>query len=442
MSRSSEEGRRFRGAVTEAKSPATRREREVDGMTTFRFLKIPFSLFVLFALVFCFAEARAARTEGESQAAKKCVQCHAEASPGIVNDWEKSHHARAGISCIDCHQADPTDADAWQHEGAHIATIVSPRDCSKCHPKPVKEFFDSKHAGAASFLKAETGERDKDNVLAYTIEGDAAAAVGCERCHGNIIKVKNGKLDPGTWPNGGIGRVNPDGSKGSCTACHTRHLFSVAESRKPETCGTCHMGPDHPHLEIYLESKHGVIYANEKDHWNFDVPGNAWGVKHFRAPTCATCHMSGIGKLESTHDVGKRLSWDLRSPLSQKTANWPVKRNEMKKVCLSCHSNEWVEGYYLQFDNAIVLYNEGYYKPVKEKLDELYALGLLSKPSFDEEIEFAWYEFWHHEGRRARMGAAMMGPDFAQWHGFYELAKHRLKLLKAIEKIKNSKGVP
>jgi hypothetical protein len=40
------------------------------------------------------------------------------------------------------------------------------------------------------------------------------------------------------------------------------------------------------------------------------------------------------------------------------------------------------------------------------------------------------------------MGAAMMGPDFAQWHGFYELAKHRLKLLKAIEKIKNSKGSP
>ncbi len=28
------------------------------------------------------------------------------------------------------------------------------------------------------------------------------------------------------------------------------------------------------------------------------------------------------------------------------------------------------------------------------------------------------------EGRRARMGTSMMGPDYAQWHGFYQVAKH------------------
>jgi hypothetical protein len=149
--------------------------------------------------------------------------------------------------------------------------------------------------------------------------------------------------------------------------------------------------------------------------------------------------MSGIGELETTHDVGKRLSWVLRSPLSKKTDNWQVKRVEMKKVCLNCHSNGWVEGYYLQLDNSIVLYNEEYYKPVRKALDELYDLGILTKESFDEEIEFTWFEYWHHEGRRARMGAAMMGPDYAQWHGFYELAKHRLKLLNEIKKMKNKK---
>ena len=149
--------------------------------------------------------------------------------------------------------------------------------------------------------------------------------------------------------------------------------------------------------------------------------------------------MSGIGKLEPTHDVGKRLSWVLRSPLSIKTNGWQVKREEMKEVCLSCHSDGWVEGYYFQLDNAIALYNEEYYKPVKKALDELYALGILTKKSFDEEIEYTWFEYWHHEGRRARMGAAMMGPDFAQWHGFYELAKHRLKLLNKIKKMKNKK---
>ncbi len=398
------------------------------------------SLFLcLFASTLFSQVAYAARKGDEREIAKKCILCHEKVSPGIVNDWEKSNHARGDITCIDCHRADPTDSDAWNHEGSYISTIVSPRDCSKCHPKEVKEFVDSKHSRASTFLRAEAGDRAKDNVLAYEIEGAEAAVVGCEKCHGNVVKVKNGKFEPGTWPNGGIGRVNPDGSRGSCTACHTRHVFSVAEARKPETCGTCHMGPDHPHIEIYLESKHGVIYSSEKEKWNFDIPGNSWDVKHFRAPTCATCHMSGIGKLEPTHDVGKRLSWVLRSPLSIKTNGWQVKREEMKEVCLSCHSDGWAEGYYFQLDNAIALYNEEYYKPVKKALDELYALGILTKKSFDEEIEYTWFEYWHHEGRRARMGAAMMGPDFAQWHGFYELAKHRLKLLNKIKKMKNKK---
>ena len=58
-------------------------------------------------------------------------------------------------------------------------------------------------------------------------------------------------------------------------------------------------------------------------------------------------------------------------------------------------------------------------------MDNLYAKGILSKSSyFDEELEWEFYELWHHEGRRARMGSAMMAPDYAWWHGFYEL-KHR-----------------
>jgi hypothetical protein len=30
---------------------------------------------------------------------------------------------------------------------------------------------------------------------------------------------------------------------------------------------------------------------------------------------------------------------------------------------------------------------------------------------------------WHHEGRRARHGTSMMGPDYTYWHGTYEVAK-------------------
>jgi hydroxylamine dehydrogenase len=51
--------------------------------------------------------------------------------------------------------------------------------------------------------------------------------------------------------------------------------------------------------------------------------------------------------------------------------------------------------------------------------------GSLSNPAtFGNKVEWVYWELWHHEGRRARMGAAMMGPDYTWWHGMYEVAKH------------------
>jgi hydroxylamine dehydrogenase len=49
--------------------------------------------------------------------------------------------------------------------------------------------------------------------------------------------------------------------------------------------------------------------------------------------------------------------------------------------------------------------------------------GLLTKVQFDEEIEWTWFYLWHHEGRRARHGASMMAPDYAHWHGMFEVAE-------------------
>ncbi|WP_445475436.1 hypothetical protein ACT9XH_01435 [Methanococcoides methylutens] len=43
---------------------------------------------------------------------------------------------------------------------------------------------------------------------------------------------------------------------------------------------------------------------------------------------------------------------------------------------------------------------------------------------------------WHHEGRHARMGAFMLGPDFVQWHGFYELLKDKAELEEMSELIR------
>jgi len=140
--------------------------------------------------------------------------------------------------------------------------------------------------------------------------GTSAAAVsGCWQCHGSEVKVeKGGRLSSPTWPNTGMGRLNPDGSKGSCGACHVRHAFSAAQARRPETCGKCHLGPDHPQKEIYEESKHGITFFANVDKMNLFSSKWVLGEDYTAAPTCATCHMSATKELPVTHDVGDRIS--------------------------------------------------------------------------------------------------------------------------------------
>ncbi len=374
-----------------------------------------------------------------------CIECHKKESPGIFADWAASAHASAGITCLDCHQAEPTDPDVSQehfkqYERADapygtreykipIAGAVTPKDCSRCHPVEAQQYARSKHANTLEIIWK------IDPWLNGGMNSDNERKVGCFACHGTVMALKDGKIDPDTWPNVGVGRVNMDGSLGSCTSCHTRHRFSVAEARMPEACDQCHLGPDHPQIEIYNESKHGTIYHAYKDEYNFKAAPGTWtpGVD-YRAPTCAACHMSGSGKVLTSHDVTERLSWETQAPLTVRPSefkplpaktDWKVERAKMSEVCLQCHSENWVQDFYVGFDRAVHQYNDVYFKPAKAKLDELYEKGLLSKTKyFDEHLEVKFYELWHHEGRRARMGAMMMAPDYAWWHGFYECKHH------------------
>jgi hydroxylamine dehydrogenase len=354
-----------------------------------------------------------------SASAADCIVCHEKSNTSLVQHWKNSRHFDAGISCIDCHQAEKGDKDAFEHNGALIATIVSPIDCGKCHQAETDQNTASRHAHAAEFIGS------LDNFLGEIVEGTPAATSGCRQCHGSEIKVlADGKLDPTTWPNTGIGRINPDGSRGSCTACHVRHSFSAAQARRPENCGRCHIGPDHPHIEIYNESKHGVKFRAFEAEMNLDSDSWVLGVDYNAAPTCATCHMSATKNQAVSHDVGGRISWTLRPVISTHLENWQAKRGQMKDVCVSCHSAEWVDNFFVQFDAAVTLYNEKFAVPAKGIMDSLRAEKKLTASPFDEKIEWTYFELWHHEGRRARHGAAMMGPDYTQWHGFYEVAKN------------------
>ncbi len=267
----------------------------------------------------------------DAPAQDECLDCHGLQTPGIVEQWEASKHGTVGVTCTDCHHAAANDPSGFDHNDFRVTAVVSPKACESCHPAEVKEFRESLHDEAGLFSLSAygivSGEAIDGNVTSgqtknyKTHFSRESSEAGCLDCHGTVIKVgEDGELI--NWPNVGIGRFNPDGSVGSCSSCHTRHAFSLAQSRKPETCGQCHLGPDHPQREIYEESKHGNLYESNGEEWNWDAPAGEWGPDDIEAPTCATCHMSGFGgALGTTHNVSARLKWELEPVFS-----WPTDR--------------------------------------------------------------------------------------------------------------------
>ena len=372
-----------------------------------------------------------------SDASRACDECHTQQTPAIVQQWGDSKHYRGNIGCFECHGAKPGSPGAFEHNGYTVHTIVTPAECARCHERETAEFQASRHAKAAEILGS------LDNTLAEVVEGNTAfyggsalLVSGCQQCHGATVKVgKDGRPTPDTWPNTGIGRINLDGSRGSCSACHQRHTFSAAQARDPDTCGKCHLGPDHPQREIYQESKHGISFAANARRIGIDRPKWVVGEDYSVGPTCATCHMSATADEAVTHNVGDRISWNNRPEVSIRAdladvrlglANpipWAKRRAAMKDVCSACHAPAFTDDFYTQYDGLVELYNDKFGAPGKAIFDALKQGNLAGDTPFAQKIDWTWFELWHHQGRRARHGAAMQGPDYTHWHGLYEVAK-------------------
>ena len=242
--------------------------------------------------------------------------------------------------------------------------------------------------------------------------------------------------------------------------------------------------PDHPQKEVYEESKHGIAYfsADRGPGMNgMDIlKSGKWilGKDYYFAPTCSTCHMGQYVKAngsvaQNTHNVGDRISWNLRAPLSvhinrviftdgtqtdvpgdippqpgqmakmktyvrkgdklkktvvekkiRKVISWKDRRKSMQAVCKSCHSVSQIEQFYQQFDALVATYNDKFIKPGLTLVKEMKKDGIWKGTEFQNPIGWYWFEIWHHEGRRTRMAAAMNGPDYVHWHGMYEIARH------------------
>ena len=158
-----------------------------------------------------------------------------------------------------------------------------------------------------------------------------------------------------------------------------------------------------------------------------DAPAGTLTVKDFPAPTCATCHISALGSVKGTHNVGERLRWNLTPPIAVVRADGDKHKATMNSICLNCHAQASVKNVMDQADTTINLTNQNVLKG-QAILADLRASGLLGKTPFAYPIDFTYFELWHHEGRRARSGAMMGGPDYVNWHGIYEQQKALVEL--------------
>ncbi len=371
-----------------------------------------------------------------------CVGCHREATPNVVTDWELSGHSATGVGCSLCHGDGHGTAD-----DVHLAEAATLETCAGCHPIQAEQFESGKHALAWTSMNAMPTTHWLPMALTEGMKG-------CGGCHRLGRKTDDE-----------IRQLKADGVSfglASCDACHTRHLFSVAEAREPQACRTCHMGIDHPQWEMYSSSKHGVRHLLKQ---NGTLPEDA------AAPTCQTCHMpqgdhevrtawgflavrlplaedpewaadqtvilQALGVLDPEGNPTPRLEVVRQADVARLTQeDWQRERDRMIAICEGCHSGNFVR-VELEKGDAMVREADRLLAEAIRLVAALYADGVLRKPDhyvYDYPDLLAFHDaptvieqrlFRMHLEHRMRtfQGAFHNNPDYSLWYGWSEMVQ-------------------
>jgi hypothetical protein len=393
-------------------------------------------------------------------AAKLCVDCHREVTPGIVIDWEQSAHAGAEVDCAACHGGEHVTATDIAK-----AQTPTPETCAPCHEVQVTQFSKGKHAYAWAAMNAMPTAHWQPMALTIGMRG-------CGGCH----KI-------GTKSAEDIAKIGAVGHQdfgiASCDACHTRHLFSKAEAREPQACQTCHMGFDHPQWEMYSSSKHGVRYMLKQAGKLSETAA---------APTCQTCHMQ-----EGNHEV--RTAWGflaVRLPMPADSAwaadratilqalgvldpagnptprldvvkgaevarlteeDWQRERNKMLSTCSRCHSEFFAKDVLAHGDDLIRDADRLLARAVRT-VAGLYSDGILAVPAsyahpfpdlltFHDAptpIEHRLFVMFLEHRMRTFQGAFHANPDYALWYGWSEMVRDLAEIEHEADELRLAKG--
>jgi hypothetical protein len=380
---------------------------------------------------------------GPSQAfADECVDCHAKATPGVVQDWRASRHVTENVGCATCHGSEHRSA-----ADVALARLPTPDTCAPCHGEQVEQFSRGKHSKAWLAMKVMPSIHAQP---VYLTEG----MKGCGGCHKIGLKSEADMKEVKTQGRG-FGNA-------SCDACHTRHTFSVQEARQPQACMTCHMGFDHPQWEMYSTSKHGA--RNGLKQMGI-LPESA------AAPTCQTCHMP-------SGDHGVKTAWGFLAvrlpmpedpqwaadratilqglgvldPMGKPTArldivkagdvarldqeSWQRERDRMIEVCARCHSGSFAKEQLQRGDDMIreadhlmaeaIRIVAGLYQDGSLKKPAGYASAFPDLLTFHDAptaIEQKLFVMFLEHRMRTFQGTFHASPDYALWYGWSEMQR-------------------
>jgi hypothetical protein len=199
------------------------------------------------------------------------------------------------------------------------------------------------------------------------------------------------------------------------------------------------MGPDHSQLEIYTESKHGIMFAAQRNLLNLSAPPSKLTTRDMFVPTCATCHMSGINGHGVTHDPSDRLGSYLFAEVTKPRPNALRAQTAMKEICRECHTPAIIERVYKDAEAIVEATNEKILSG-KEIMDSLYRENILAPQAFQQPIQLKYFDLWHYYGRTAKHAAFMGGADFVQWHGNYPIYQHLVEIRAEAKQLRDEHG--
>ncbi|MFN8178928.1 MAG: cytochrome c3 family protein [bacterium] len=260
------------------------------------------------AVLAVLAGARASFADGAVPVGDRCAACHAElgdSTMDVATFYAVDVHARAGLSCADCHGGDPKsdDQDVAMSKKAGYRGAPGPLEvpdfCGRCHGDP-------------GYMRRHNPDLPVDQLSLYrtSAHGKANAA---------------GNRDVAT-----------------CVSCHTTHTIrpptesksSVHPTQVAHTCGRCH-------ADAALMAKYGLP-ADIVAKWEKSVHGVPMlEGRDLSVPTCNDCH-GDHGALPpeaaSVADVCGRCHAHNRE-LFDASPKRAIFEGLGEKGCVTCHHN-------------------------------------------------------------------------------------------------------